>query len=135
MFPLLVPWPGMEVKPQLVVAYEECEWRRADMSFLEFCRKSNKDGEIAQWVKRRFQGSPAAGSAEDTEEAKREALETFANGCPMKGEKLVAADMLSIYNDRWFGQWLVLRKPFKQMEELLDLDVVEKARNVSKVLL
>ena len=97
------------------------------MSFLEFCRKSNKEGEIAQWVKRRFLGSPAAAGVGDTEEAKREALEAFANGCSMMGEKLVATDMLSIYNDRWFGQWLVLRKPFRQMEELLDLDVVEKA--------
>ena len=134
MYPLLVPWPGMDVAPPLVTAYEECEWRRADMSFLEFCRKSNKEGEIAQWVKRRFHATPEAANIEDTVQAKREALEAFANGCSMKGEKLVAADMLSIYNDRWFGQWLVLRKPFKRMEELRDLDVVEKAWHVSEVL-
>ena len=57
-----------------------------------------------------------------------EQLEAFANACPMRGEKLVACDMLSIYNDRWFGQWLVLRKPFRSMEELLVAEVVEKAR-------
>ena len=72
----------MEAKPPLVTAYEECEWRRADMSFLEFCRKSNKEGEIAQWVKRRFHATAEAANVEDTDGAKRVALEAFANVAP-----------------------------------------------------
>ena len=124
MFPLLVPWPSMEHKPQVVKAYEESEWRREDMSLLEFCRKTNQDGQIARWVRRKF----AATDKEAMPEGEQEQLEAFANACPMRGEKLVACDMLSIYNDRWFGQWLVLRKPFRSMEELLAPEVVEKAR-------
>ena len=54
-------------------------------------------------------------------------LEAFAKICHMSGERLIACDMLSIFNDRWFGQWLALRKPFRLLEELLDAEVVEKA--------
>jgi hypothetical protein len=54
-------------------------------------------------------------------------LQAFANSCPMKGQKLIACDMLSLFNDRWFGQWLALRQPFRDLEKLLDAEVVEKA--------
>ena len=114
---LQAPWPGMETKPEAVQNYEACDWRRDDMPLLEFLRKSNKDGAIAQWVKR-LHGATGGGTA----------LEDFANACPMKGQKLVACDTLSIYNDRWFGQWLALRKPFRSLEDLLDANIVDKAR-------
>ena len=123
---LLCPWPGMETKPKVVTLYEECDWRRDGMTLLEFCRKSNKDGEIAQWVARLFNQSEAVDPEED-EEAQTEKLKTFANECPMRGQKLVACDMLSIFNDRWFGQWLALRKPFRVLDDLLDPSVIEKA--------
>ena len=68
----------------------------------------------------------AEGIQED-EEVQAERLKAFANACPMKGEKLVAYDMLSIFNDRWFGQWLAMRKPFRNLEDLLDDNIVQKA--------
>jgi hypothetical protein len=117
MYPLLAPWPGMEIKPKLIEAYETCDWRSEEMSFLEFCRKSNKEGAIAQWVQRLHKTS----SSDDVP------LKVFANACPMKGEKLVACDTLSIFNDRWFGQWLALRKPFRKLEDLLDSTIIDKA--------
>ena len=129
MFPFLVPWPSMEHKPQVVKAYEESEWRREDMSLLEFCRKTNQDGQIARWVRRKLAATDKEAMPEgEGRRQEQELLEAFANACPMGGEKLVACDMLSIYNDRWFGQWLVLRKPFRSMETLLVPEVVEKAR-------
>ena len=129
MFPFLVPWPSMEHKPQVVKAYEESEWRREDMSLLEFCRKTNQDGQIARWVRRKLAATDKEAMPEgEGRRQEQELLEAFANACPMRGEKLVACDMLSIYNDRWFGQWLVLRKPFRSMETLLVPEVVEKAR-------
>ena len=97
------------------------------MTLLEFCRKSNKDGDIAQWVKRLFEQEESVAAADDGE-AKQQELEAFANRRPMRGQKLVACDMLSIYNDRWFGQWLALRKPFRALEDLLDNSIIEKAR-------
>lgn len=125
---LICPWPGMENKPKIVSLYEEAEWRSETMSLLEFCRKSNKDGEIAQWVRRLFDQEESTDTADSDEEAKQQQLEAFANQCPMRGQKLVACDMLSIYNDRWFGQWLALRKPFRALEDLLDTSIIEKAR-------
>lgn len=118
----------MENKPKIVSLYEEAEWRSETMSLLEFCRKSNKDGEIAQWVRRLFDQEESTDTADSDEEAKQQQLEAFANQCPMRGQKLVACDMLSIYNDRWFGQWLALRKPFRALEDLLDTSIIEKAR-------
>ena len=98
--------------------------RRHDL--LGVLRKSNKDGAIAQWVKRLYKASEEVDVDEDEEEKTRK-LEHFANICPMQGEKLVACDMLSIFNDRWFGQWLALRKPFRRLEDLLDKAIVDKA--------
>ena len=124
MMPLLAPWPGMETKPTVLQAYETSEWRSESMSFLEFCRKSNNAGDIARWVKRLQK--EAEGIHED-EEIQAQRLQAFANVCPMKGEKLVACDMPSIFSDRWFGQWLALRKPFRNLEDLLDDNIVQKA--------
>lgn len=39
-----------EKKPKFVEAYEEASWRREDMSLLEFLRKSNKDGDIINYI-------------------------------------------------------------------------------------
>ena len=80
------------------------------MSLLEFAQKTNKKGDIAQWVlrKRNKQGSA-------------EPLEDFANNCETEGEKLIAVEMVSVFNDRYFGQWLALRIPFRSLDELLDL--------------
>lgn len=116
---LRCPWPGMEGKPTTVENYEASEWRAENMSLLEFARKSNEAGEIIYWVKDLYKEHQKAGG--------QQSLADFANMCPMKGQKLIACDMLSLFNDRWFGQWLALRKPFRQLEELLDPEVVDKA--------
>ena len=113
---LLVPWPGMEAKPKLLESYEDSAWRNEEMSFLEFCRKCNEKGEVHQWVQKAHKAS--GGDVP---------LNYFANRCPMKGEKLVACDTLSLYNDRYFGQWLVLRKPFRKLEDLVDSSIIDKA--------
>ena len=114
---LRAPWPGMseEAVPKIVKLYQESAWRREDMSLLEFARKTNKKGEIAQWVwnKRNRQCSS-------------ETLEDFANNCEMEVEKLIAVDSVSVFNDRHFGQWLALRAPFRNLEDLVDPSVAEK---------
>ena len=112
MVPLIVPWPGMETPAVVVKAYE-------------FCRKTNSDGQIAKWVAKLHK---ASGDVQPTDDAatKLRKLHAFANNCPMRGEKLVACDMLSVFNDRWFGQWLALRKPFRQLNDLMSKKVQEK---------
>ena len=126
MVPLLVPCPDSErltvATQRLVDAYETSKWRSDSMSFLEFCRKTNDKGAIHQWVVRQWKAS--SGQANDGSPS----LEEFANTCPMKGEKLMACDMLLLFNDRWFGQWLALRKPFRSLDALLRADIVDQAR-------
>ena len=119
MVPLRCPWPGMDAKPKLVENYEASDWRSEDMTLLEFLRKSNEAGDIISWVKDLHKA--------DTKTGGGQSLESFANTCPMKGQKLIACDMLSLFNDRWFGQWLALRKPFRDLEKLLDAEIVNKA--------
>ena len=55
-------------------------------------------------------------------------LNDFANKYPVRGEKMIAAAVYSMLNDKYFGQWLVLRKPFRKMEEFQEKhpDVIEK---------
>ena len=44
-------------------------------------------------------------------------LEAFANAYQTRGEKLIAVTTYSMLNDKFFAQWLILRKPFRRMEE------------------
>ena len=125
MIPLIAPWPGMETPPPVVKTYEESTWRREDMSLLEFCCKTNCNGQIAKWVAQLHKASGDLAPADDAA-TKLSKLRAFANDCPMKGEKLVACDMLSVFNDRWFGQWLALRRPFRRLGDLMLRDVLEK---------
>ena len=55
-------------------------------------------------------------------------LEAFVNEYKCRGEKLVAAGMHSMSNDRYYGQWLVLNVPFRLLEDFLstETDIVEK---------
>ena len=55
-------------------------------------------------------------------------LEAFVNEYKCRGEKLVAAGMHSMSNDRYYGQSLVLNAPFRLLEDFLstETDIVEK---------
>ncbi len=98
-----------------VEAYTKCAWRREDMSFLEFLRKSNTKGEIAAWLKRAHKTS---GSEEN--------LEKFANAYRMRGEQIVAVDTVYRLNDAFYLQWLILRVPFRSLQQLRLPDVFKK---------
>ena len=43
----------MEKKPKFVETYEQSEWRREDMTLLEFLRKSNDKGDIIKYIHKR----------------------------------------------------------------------------------
>ncbi len=57
-----------------------------------------------------------------------EELHDFVNNYKTRGEKLVAAGFYSMFNDKYFGQWLVLHKPFKKLQHFHKdaPDVIEK---------
>ena len=89
------------------------------MPLLEFLRKSNVEGEIVQWLQRKWKLAQKAGDADS--------LEEFAQRCACKGEKAVAAGCVSRLRDRFYGQWLALHCPFESLGEFLANDIREKA--------
>ena len=112
---LVAPWPDMPRKRDCVALYKTSRWRGDDMSLLEFLRKSNKAGDIVQWVKKAHARSGT-----------QESLEAFARNCPMAGEKIIAAELVSPFSDKFFGQWLMLHRPFRKVEDLLVREILEK---------
>ncbi|CAE7199337.1 pif1 [Symbiodinium natans] len=113
MRPAQAPWPGMPDKPQFVEQYETCAWRSEHMSLLEWLQKTNDKGEIVSWVKKAHARHGAGMS-----------LTEFACSCETKGEKVIAAETVRIFNDKYFGQWLALNLPFRDLGDLLDVQIL-----------
>ncbi|CAE8670521.1 unnamed protein product [Polarella glacialis] len=107
-----VPVPDNPDQPREVRLYQQCSWRSEDMSMLEFLRKSNNEGGICGWLLElhRKSGSTASVAA-------------FANMYKMQGEKIVACDMVSRMNDKYYGQWLVLHVPFSSVTDFVKPNV------------
>ena len=109
-------------KPEYVKRYETCEWK-GSMSLVDYLRRTNDKGEVLQHIRRAYAGSDATCSVED-----------FAVRFPVFGEKVVAAEYLSVFNDHFFGQWLAMNQPFEIMEDLLLPEVVAKVPDGLKFL-
>eukprot|EP00439_Symbiodinium_sp_Y106_P008083 s9194_g1.t1 len=69
-------------------------------------RGSQLDRKICAWLKRHH-----------ATDSRGLSLEDFATNYVVRGEKLVAADMLSRLNDKFYGQWLLLHVPFRDPED------------------
>ena len=157
---IMTPTLNMAPKPRLVVLYESCTWRSEGMTFLEFLRKSNNNGEIIHYIqeehkqkvmqevqvltgqddkafavtRRELLGSWSRHKkqqkledeeamsltqflAQNYDHVNLTSLEDFANAFTPRGQKLIAATKYSMLNDMYYGQWLVLHKPFRRLEE------------------
>ena len=88
--------------------YASARWAAGKISLLDYLRKTGESGQILQWLQ-----------AKHRESESTRALEQFAAEYKMAGEKLVAADMLSRLNDRFYGQWLMLHVPFKDPQDFV----------------
>ena len=93
-----------------LTAYMQSEWRRDSMSFLEYLRKTNKKGNINNWLKKKHKKHAKSGG--------EVLLEAFANSYVMQGEQVVAVDMLARTNDRFYKQWMILNVPFRKLKDL-----------------
>ena len=156
---IMTPTLNMEVKPKLVENYERCAWRSEEMTFLEFLRKSNNNGEIIQYIqeehkqkvmqevqvltgqedkafaatRRELLGAWNKHKKEQKQEGEEvlslteflaqnynygelTSVQDFANAYTPRGQKLIAASTYSMLNDKYYGQWLVLRKSFRRLE-------------------
>ena len=106
-----------------VQQYLQSTWRAKDMTLEEFLRKTNQKGSIHRTLQRRHTAARAAAGQEGLLE---DTLEEWANQAPVRGEVAVAAMYLSRYTDRYYGQWVLMKVPFQQLEELHvpELDLV-----------
>ncbi|OLP85771.1 hypothetical protein AK812_SmicGene33220, partial [Symbiodinium microadriaticum] len=98
----VVPWPEKAELPQEVTQYMSADWAAGRISLLDFLRKTTAEGRICAWLRRHH-----------VADSRGLSLEEFAARYVVRGEKLVAADMLSRLNDKFYGQWLMLHVPFR----------------------
>ena len=115
------PRPSNPVQPEIVNLYMASKWRREDMSFLEFLRKSDAagaTGKIAGWLRKRWAQRPARQATMS--------LEAFANAYTMQGEQVVAVEYLWRMNDGFYGQWSMMHVPFRSLEIFQNEDIESK---------
>ena len=108
----VVPVPDADdlAEKHEVRLYERAAWARGRISLLDFLRKTNADGEVCAWLKKKHAAQGQEG----------ETLGEFAARYKMEGEKVVAADLVSRLSDKHYGQWLTLHKPFRHLRDLVD---------------
>ena len=114
----VVPLPDVENLSERheVRRYEAAAWARGKISLLDFLRKTNAEGGVSAWLKKKHAAQAEPG----------EALEQFAARYKMQGEKVVAADMGSRLGDKFYGQWLTLNMPFKKLNDFVDEEQLKK---------
>ena len=122
MRPIIAPHPGMPAKPDYVCQYETATWR-GEMTLLEFLRKVNAKEAILEHIRKAHIASGSTTS-----------LETFALRYEPFGEKVIAAEMVSMMNDKFYGQWLALNVPFRQLDDLLVPEIVARVPEGVKLL-
>ena len=114
----LAPVPDDEELSQEVALYMAAPWAAGRISLIDFLRKTTSKGKICNWLQKLHAQSETVDSLED-----------FAAGYQMAGEKIVAAEFLSRFNDRFHGQWLMTFVPFKDPAEFVDEAELEKIPN------
>lgn len=110
-----VPLPDQESLPKEVKQYMEASWARGRISLLDFLRKTTNEGTICHWLKKLHKTSGSDMS-----------LGEWAAQYQMQGEKVVAPEMNTRRQDKFYGQWLVLNKPFHDLAEFTNRPELEK---------
>ncbi|CAK9089817.1 unnamed protein product [Durusdinium trenchii] len=114
MQPIIAPHPGMEQPPAYVALYEQATWR-GEMTLLEYLRRVNNKGNILEHIRKAHK-----------KDTRGLSLESFAIRYETFGEKVIAAEMVSMLNDKYYGQWMALNVPFETLSGLLVQDIVDK---------
>lgn len=112
---IVVPLPDTTLPPAAVLTYETSTWRRADMSFLEFLRKTNSSGKVHRALRSRYKSDAAL--------CRGQSLHDWANAFRPQGDVLIAAITVSRFSDKFYGQWLVLNVPFRKLSDLFRAEV------------
>ena len=82
-FVVPVPWQGAVVPPR-ILQYMESEWRTDDMTLAEYLRKANKNGQVQQYLRKRYKVAVE-------EDGVEESLEAWAAQAAPRGEVVTAA--------------------------------------------
>ena len=91
MQPIVAPHPGMPEPPKYVQLYEAAAWK-GELSLLEFLRRVNGKGAVLEHIRKAHKKDPRGRS-----------LELFAVQYQTFGEKVIAAEMVSMMNDKRLG--------------------------------
>ena len=91
MQPIIAPHPGMEQPPAYVALYEQATWR-GEMTLLEYLRRVNNKGNILEHIRKAHK-----------KDTRGLSLESFAIRYETFGEKVIAAEMVSMLNDKRLG--------------------------------
>jgi hypothetical protein len=119
-FPVPVPWRGQV--PKVIARYMLSTWRHDDMTLLEFLRRTNDKGGIHRALEARYNNL----KKDNHPSVRDKSLQRWAQTVPMRGEVMVAARCNSRFNDAYYGQWLLLNVPFRNVENDLQLAYVDK---------
>ena len=97
-----------DAMPAAVLQYVASQWRREDMTLLEFLRKTSRRGGPAQHLQRRWRREATDG----------EDVYAFANRAACRGETMAAIVAHSRLSDKYHGQWVLLNVPFRSLADL-----------------
>ena len=107
----VAPKLGQE-PPRQLQQYLDSAWRKNDLNFLDFLRKTKDDGNIAPWVKQAYK------ALRENSPDRTATLSEFANKTPARGQLAVAVQYLWRLNDAFYGQWLLMNVPSRNLREL-----------------
>ena len=108
----VVPVPFKAENTTRVQQYLDCTWKPNTLPLIDFLRMTNQAGQIHKKLQKRWEQAKVL-------EPTTDALEPWAVAQPLRGDTLIAAVYLSRYNDEYYGQWLLMNKPFGSLEEFL----------------
>ena len=113
-FVVPVPWQQAEW-PARVQQYMTSTWRAPDMTLAQFLRKTNQKGNVHHKLKLKYERAKKAAEEAQTE-LREDSLEEWANNVRTEGDVALAAMFLSRYNDKYYGQWVLMNVPFRDFD-------------------
>ena len=113
-FVVPVPWQQAEW-PARVQQYMKSTWRAPDMTLAWFLRKTNQKGNVHHKLKLKYERAKKAAEEARTE-LFEDSLEEWANNVETEGDVALAAMFLSRYNDKYYGQWVLMNVPFRDFD-------------------
>ena len=85
------------------------------MTLAWFLRKTNQKGNVHHKLKLKYERAKKAAEEAQTE-LFEDSLEEWANNVKTEGEVALAAMFLSRYNDKYYGQWVLMNVPFRDFD-------------------